>query len=55
MTRTLKLVLAGILLLMAVGGCAPKGKAISAFCGSASKPAMEEAAEFFEQETGGTD
>ena len=46
--------LVGVLLLFAtVGGCAEDGtKTITAFCGSASKPAMEEAARAFEQETG---
>jgi len=35
------------------GGCAGgEQKIITAFCGSASKPAMEEAAQAFEQETG---
>lgn len=47
------LFLTGVLLLAAVGGCAGGGpKTITAFCGSASKPAMEEAARAFEQETG---
>lgn len=42
----------GVLLLAAVGGCSGGGtKTITAFCGSASKPAMEEAARAFEQET----
>ena len=40
-------------MLIPIGGCA-KGeqKTITAFCGSASKPAMEEAAQTFEEETG---
>ena len=38
---------------MAVNGCAKEGpKTITAFVGSASKPAMEEAAQLFEEETG---
>ena len=53
MIRIMKVVLMGMLLLIAVGGCAQEEqKAITAFCGSASKPAMEEAAEVFERETG---
>lgn len=51
--RVMNLVLAGMLLLLAVGGCArEERKSITAFCGSASKPAMEEAALTFERETG---
>jgi len=43
----------GVLLLGMVGACAEaETKTITAFCGSASKPAMEEAAVAFEQETG---
>jgi molybdate transport system substrate-binding protein len=46
-------IMLGILLLTAVGACADgKSKTITAFCGSASKPAMEEAAGAFEEETG---
>lgn len=38
---------------MAVTGCAPKGpRTLTAFVGSASKPALEEAARTFERETG---
>ncbi len=45
--------LVGVMLLATVGACAKGGaKTITAFCGSASKPAMEEAARAFEQETG---
>ena len=44
-------VLLGVLLI--IDGCAgDEQKAITAFCGSASKPAMEEAAQVFEKETG---
>jgi molybdate transport system substrate-binding protein len=40
-------------LLLVTCGCAGGGsKSITAFCGSASKPAMEEAARVFEEETG---
>ena len=53
MTRILKLLLVAMVFLMAVSGCASeKQKTITAFCGSASKPAMEEAAQAFEEETG---
>jgi len=53
MTWILKLVLIGMVLLIAIGGCTTEEqKAINAFCGSASKPAMEEAAESFKRETG---
>jgi len=46
-------VLVGLLILIATGGCAKGGqKTITAFCGSASKPAIEEAAKVFEQGTG---
>ncbi len=45
--------MSGLLILIPLGGCA-KGeqKTITAFCGSASKPAMEEAAKVFEEKTG---
>ena len=47
------LFLTGVLLFAAAGGCnGGDSKTITAFCGSASKPAMEEAARAFEQETG---
>lgn len=47
------LVLAVMVLLMAFGGCAQgEQKTITAFCGSASKPAMEEAAQAFKETTG---
>ena len=43
----------GVLLLGTVGACADvETKTITAFCGSASKPAMEEAARAFEREMG---
>jgi len=49
----LVLLLVGLLILIPISGCV-KGeeKTITAFCGSASKPAMEEGAEVFEQKTG---
>jgi molybdate transport system substrate-binding protein len=51
--KRLKLILIGVLLLMAMGGCAKEeSKELTAFVGSASKPAMEEAAGAFEKETG---
>ncbi len=53
MKKLLALLLAGSLLFTLLGGCTRGGqKEITAFCGSASKPAMEEAAQAFEQETG---
>lgn len=52
MTRIVSPVLIGAILLMAAGGCAPEEAAITAFCGSASKPAMEEAARAFQEQTG---
>lgn len=46
-------VLVGLLILIPTGGCAKGGqKTITAFCGSASKPAIEEAAKVFEERTG---
>jgi molybdate transport system substrate-binding protein len=51
--KRLKLILIGVLLLMAIGGCAKEeSKELTAFVGSASKPPVEEAARAFEQETG---
>ena len=45
-----------LLVVLMIGLCSAEGRAagrtITAFCGSASKPAMEEAASQFEQETG---
>lgn len=53
MRRATGLALAVVMLLVAFGGCAQEGqKTITAFCGAASKPALEEAAASFEQETG---
>jgi len=47
------LILLGLLAFIPISGCAGgEETAITAFCGSASKPAMEEAAKAFEQETG---
>ena len=47
------LLLAGLLILIPISGCSGgENKNITAFCGSASKPAMEEAAQAFEEETG---
>ena len=53
MKKLLTLVLAGLLIFTLLSGCA-KGqqKTITAFVGSASKPAMEEAAKAFEEKTG---
>jgi molybdate transport system substrate-binding protein len=46
----------GLFVILMIGICITEGEAaerrITAFCGSASKPAMEEAASRFEQETG---
>jgi molybdate transport system substrate-binding protein len=50
--KVLELFLAGMIFLISLQGCTPQEKAITAFCGSASKPAMEEAAEAFKEETG---
>jgi len=51
--RLLILFLVGLLILIPLGGCANGGqKTITAFCGSASKPATEEAAKVFEERTG---
>ena len=51
--KRLKLILIGVLLLMAMSGCAKEEtKELTAFVGSASKPPMEEAARAFEKETG---
>ncbi len=47
------LLLAGLLIFIPISGCSGgENKNITAFCGSASKPAMEEAAQAFEEETG---
>jgi len=51
--RVMVLVLAVMVLLIAFGGCAEgEQKTITAFCGSASKPAMEEAAQAFKETAG---
>jgi len=49
----LTVVLAGLMIFLPLGGCA-KGeqKTITAFCGAASKPAMDESAQVFEKKTG---
>ncbi len=53
MTRLLTTILLGLLILIPLNGCAKEEqKAITAFVGSASKPAMEEAAQAFEKDTG---
>ncbi len=44
--------LSGLLILSSFTGCSGGGKSISVFAGSASKPALEEAAAAFEEETG---
>jgi molybdate transport system substrate-binding protein len=41
-----------MVIIMPFGGCGEDEKSITAFCGSASKPAIEEAAQTFEEETG---
>lgn len=54
MTKLTVVLLAGLLLMTLVGGCArEEGETqITVFCGSASKPAMEDAAIAFEEKTG---
>lgn len=53
MKRLLLLLLVGLLILTAIGGCTKREEmTITAFCGSASKPAMEEAAKVFEEKIG---
>ncbi|MAF85388.1 MAG: molybdate ABC transporter substrate-binding protein [Dehalococcoidales bacterium] len=53
MQKLFALLLVGLLVLIPIGGCTNgEQKTITAFCGSASKPAMEEAAQTFEEETG---
>jgi len=53
MKKLFVLLLVGLLILIPIGGCAQGGqKTITAFCGSASKPAIEEAAKVFEEGTG---
>ena len=51
--RVIIVALIVMLSVMVITGCAlEKQKSITAFCGSASKPAMEKAARIFEEETG---
>jgi len=53
MKKLLVLLLAGLLVLIPANGCARgEQKTITAFCGSASKPATAEAAQVFEEKTG---
>ena len=46
------LLLIGLLITSSFSGCSGDGNSITAFAGSASKPALEEAARVFEEETG---
>lgn len=51
--RIVSFALIGMLALLSFSGCSrEESKSITAFCGSASKPAMEEAARAFEEATG---
>ena len=53
MKKVVSLVLTGVVLLLALSGCAgQEPKTVTAFCGSASKPAMEEAVQAFRSKTG---
>jgi molybdate transport system substrate-binding protein len=53
MKKIFMLLLAGLLIIIPESGCLGDGeKSVTAFCGSASKPAIEEAAQAFEEETG---
>ena len=53
MKKLFALILAVLLVFIPAGGCpGDEKKSITAFCGSASKPAIEEAAQVFEEETG---
>ena len=53
MRKSFILILAGLLMLIPFTGCSGSGgKSIDVFAGSASKPALEEAAAAFEEETG---
>jgi len=53
MKRVIILILAGLLISFLLNGCAEGNhETITAFCGSASKPAMEEATKVFEKKTG---
>ena len=51
--KKLRLLLTGLLMVIAFSGCAKaESKTITAFVGSASKPAMEEAIQVFKEKTG---
>ena len=52
MKKLVSVIIAGLLLLAACTGCSSSEKSITVFAGSASKPALEEAAAAFEQQTG---
>jgi len=52
MIKKLVLLLVCMVIIIPFGGCGEDEKSITAFCGSASKPAIEEAAQAFEEETG---
>ena len=52
MRKSVILGLIGVLVIILVAGGCSKQKTMTAFCGAASKPAMEEAAQAFEQKTG---
>lgn len=53
MKKVLVVLLSVVMVLIATNGCsAEKVKSITVFCGSASKPAMDEAAQVFTEETG---
>lgn len=52
MKRITVIIFAGLLIFLLSGCAKGKSETITAFCGSASKPAMEEAARVFEERTG---
>ena len=53
MKKSLFVVIAVVMVFITFAGCSQEEtKSITVFCGSASKPAMEEAAQVFEEETG---
>ncbi len=53
MKKRILLIISGVLILLSFfTGCSGSGKSINVFAGSASKPALEEAAAVFEEETG---
>jgi molybdate transport system substrate-binding protein len=52
MFRSSVLVLMAVMSLVVLAGCGSKHQALDVFCGSASKPAMEEAIQVFTAETG---